>query len=167
MIILGLGGLLGDAACAVLKNGELVAAVEEAGCDGVVSRFEKTDGHDWLVVGVDACVAGGVVLDRQRSAETVESAVEPELIACLDGLAVWARTPAEPGPHEPRATLERRYGRDTSSNPRNGCALQTAGSNGGTALAIAVVVPFAVLVFGGLVVSICRRRVGFVLLMRF
>jgi carbamoyltransferase len=30
MIILGLGGLLGDAACAVLKNGELVAAVEEA-----------------------------------------------------------------------------------------------------------------------------------------
>lgn len=30
MIILGLGGLLGDTACAVLKNGELVAAVEEA-----------------------------------------------------------------------------------------------------------------------------------------
>lgn len=29
-MILGLGGLLGDAACAVLKNGELVAAVEEA-----------------------------------------------------------------------------------------------------------------------------------------
>ena len=30
MIILGLGGLLGDAACAVLKNGELCAAVEES-----------------------------------------------------------------------------------------------------------------------------------------
>ena len=29
MIILGLGGLLGDAACAVLKNGELRAAIEE------------------------------------------------------------------------------------------------------------------------------------------
>src|SRR5580692_5645929 len=29
MIILGLGGLLGDAACAVLKDGELRAAVEE------------------------------------------------------------------------------------------------------------------------------------------
>jgi carbamoyltransferase len=30
MVILGIGGLLGDAACAVLKNGELKAAVEEA-----------------------------------------------------------------------------------------------------------------------------------------
>ena len=30
MVILGLGGLLGDAACAVLKNGELRAAIEEA-----------------------------------------------------------------------------------------------------------------------------------------
>ena len=30
MIILGLGGLLGDAACAVLKDGELIAAVEES-----------------------------------------------------------------------------------------------------------------------------------------
>ncbi len=30
MVILGLGGLLSDAACAVLKNGELQAAVEEA-----------------------------------------------------------------------------------------------------------------------------------------
>lgn len=30
MIILGIGGILGDAACAVLKDGELVAAVEEA-----------------------------------------------------------------------------------------------------------------------------------------
>ena len=30
MVILGLGGLLSDAACAVLKNGELRAAVEEA-----------------------------------------------------------------------------------------------------------------------------------------
>ena len=30
MAILGIGGLLGDAACAVLKNGELKAAVEEA-----------------------------------------------------------------------------------------------------------------------------------------
>src|SRR6185295_5272876 len=30
MVILGLGGLLRDAACAVLKNGELVAAVEES-----------------------------------------------------------------------------------------------------------------------------------------
>jgi len=30
MIILGIGGLLGDAACALLKDGELVAAVEES-----------------------------------------------------------------------------------------------------------------------------------------
>jgi carbamoyltransferase len=30
MTILGLGGLLGDAACAVLKDGELRAAIEEA-----------------------------------------------------------------------------------------------------------------------------------------
>jgi carbamoyltransferase len=30
MVILGIGGLLGDAACAALKNGELKAAVEEA-----------------------------------------------------------------------------------------------------------------------------------------
>lgn len=30
MIILGIGGILGDAACAALKDGELVAAVEEA-----------------------------------------------------------------------------------------------------------------------------------------
>jgi carbamoyltransferase len=30
MIILGLGGLLNDAACALLKNGEILAAVEEA-----------------------------------------------------------------------------------------------------------------------------------------
>ncbi len=30
MVILGLGGLLGDAACAVLKDGELRAAIEEA-----------------------------------------------------------------------------------------------------------------------------------------
>ena len=30
MIILGIGGILGDAACAVLKDGELVAAVEES-----------------------------------------------------------------------------------------------------------------------------------------
>jgi carbamoyltransferase len=30
MIILGIGGILGDAACAVLKDGELIAAVEEA-----------------------------------------------------------------------------------------------------------------------------------------
>ena len=30
MIILGLGGLLGDAACAVLKDGEVAAAIEEA-----------------------------------------------------------------------------------------------------------------------------------------
>jgi carbamoyltransferase len=30
MVILGLGGLLGDAACAALKNGEMVAAIEEA-----------------------------------------------------------------------------------------------------------------------------------------
>src|ERR1041385_7282418 len=29
MVILGLGGLLGDAACAALKNGEIVAAIEE------------------------------------------------------------------------------------------------------------------------------------------
>ena len=30
MVILGIGGLLGDAACALLKNGELKAAIEEA-----------------------------------------------------------------------------------------------------------------------------------------
>ena len=30
MIILGIGGILGDAASAVLKDGELVAAVEES-----------------------------------------------------------------------------------------------------------------------------------------
>lgn len=30
MIILGIGGILGDAACAILKDGELVAAVEES-----------------------------------------------------------------------------------------------------------------------------------------
>ena len=30
MIILGIGGLQGDAACAILKDGELVAAVEES-----------------------------------------------------------------------------------------------------------------------------------------
>src|SRR6202046_5131966 len=30
MVILGLGGILGDAACAVLKDGELRAAIEEA-----------------------------------------------------------------------------------------------------------------------------------------
>ncbi len=30
MIILGIGGLGGDAACAILKDGELVAAVEES-----------------------------------------------------------------------------------------------------------------------------------------
>ncbi len=30
MIILGIGGMLGDAACAILKDGELVAAVEES-----------------------------------------------------------------------------------------------------------------------------------------
>ena len=29
MVILGIGGLLSDAACAVLKDGELKAAVEE------------------------------------------------------------------------------------------------------------------------------------------
>ena len=29
MIVLGLGGILSDAACAVLKDGELLAAVEE------------------------------------------------------------------------------------------------------------------------------------------
>src|SRR5450432_4708815 len=41
MIILGIGGLGGDAACAILKDGELVAAVEESklarrrtGCGG-------------------------------------------------------------------------------------------------------------------------------------
>ena len=35
MVILGLGGLLGDAACAVLKDGELKAAVEENKLDHV------------------------------------------------------------------------------------------------------------------------------------
>src|SRR5579862_4590648 len=30
MIILGIGGILGDAACAVLKDGRLVAAIEES-----------------------------------------------------------------------------------------------------------------------------------------
>ena len=29
MIILGIGGILSDAACALLRDGELVAAVEE------------------------------------------------------------------------------------------------------------------------------------------
>ncbi|GAA2848255.1 hypothetical protein GCM10010472_01460 [Pseudonocardia halophobica] len=169
LVVLGLlVGLLGAIGVVALRGEDhgLVAALEEAGCDGVVSRFEKTDGHDWLVVGVDACVVGGVVLNRQRAAETVESAVAPELISCLDGLVVWARSPAEPGSHEPRATLEKRYDRDPSTGPRNRCTLQTAGSNDGTALAIAVVMPLAVLVFGGLVVSLSRRRVGLVLLMR-
>ena len=40
MIILGLGGLSKDAACAVLKDGELVAAVEER----KVAR-QATGGH--------------------------------------------------------------------------------------------------------------------------
>jgi len=35
MVILGLGGLLGDAACAVLKDGELKAAIEENKLDHV------------------------------------------------------------------------------------------------------------------------------------
>jgi len=35
MVILGLGGLLGDAACAVLKDGELKAAIEESKLDHV------------------------------------------------------------------------------------------------------------------------------------
>src|SRR5947209_16816855 len=30
MILLGIGGLQGDAACAILKDGELVAAIEES-----------------------------------------------------------------------------------------------------------------------------------------
>jgi len=30
MIILGIGGILGDATCAILKDGELVAAIEES-----------------------------------------------------------------------------------------------------------------------------------------
>ncbi len=46
MTILGLGGLLDDAACAVLKNGELKAAIEEdklqrGGRAGVVSRLPE------------------------------------------------------------------------------------------------------------------------------
>ena len=41
MIILGLGGILRDAACAVLKDGELLAAVEEAegGAAGITPAF--------------------------------------------------------------------------------------------------------------------------------
>ena len=35
MVILGLGGLLGDAACAVLKDGVLKAAIEEGKLDHV------------------------------------------------------------------------------------------------------------------------------------
>src|ERR1700741_522313 len=37
MIILGLGGLLGNAACAVLRDGEVVAAIEEAKLARVVT----------------------------------------------------------------------------------------------------------------------------------
>ena len=40
MIVLGLGGLLNDAACALLKNGEILAAVEEA----KVNRGHKPGG---------------------------------------------------------------------------------------------------------------------------
>ncbi|HXB67119.1 MAG TPA: carbamoyltransferase C-terminal domain-containing protein [Candidatus Acidoferrales bacterium] len=41
MIILGIGGLLGDAACAILKDGELAAAVEES---KLVRRSTHTGG---------------------------------------------------------------------------------------------------------------------------
>ena len=39
MIILGIGGLLGDAAAAVLKDGELSAAVEESIGDDLINDF--------------------------------------------------------------------------------------------------------------------------------
>src|SRR5260370_29712427 len=45
MIILGIGGLLGDAACAILKDGELVAAVEES---KLVRRRTHTGGAGHL-----------------------------------------------------------------------------------------------------------------------
>ena len=42
MIILGIGGILGDAASAILKDGELVAAVEES---KLVRRRTHWGGH--------------------------------------------------------------------------------------------------------------------------
>src|SRR5580692_10593292 len=45
MIILGIGGILGDAASAVLKDGELVAAIEES---KLVRRRSQWGGSDEL-----------------------------------------------------------------------------------------------------------------------
>src|SRR5512133_681553 len=45
MIILGIGGLLGDAAAAILKDGELVAAIEES---KLVRRRLHWGGHGEL-----------------------------------------------------------------------------------------------------------------------
>jgi carbamoyltransferase len=51
MIILGIGGILGDAACAILKNGELAAAIEE-------SKLARTAGRSELPErSVAACLA--------------------------------------------------------------------------------------------------------------
>ncbi len=43
MIILGIGGILGDAACAILKDGELAAAIEEAKLSRLVRRGEMPE----------------------------------------------------------------------------------------------------------------------------
>jgi carbamoyltransferase len=58
-MILGIGGLLGDAACAVLKNGELKAAVEEA----KLTRGFRPGGMP--NASIDACLrlAGGTPAD--------------------------------------------------------------------------------------------------------
>src|ERR1700674_4934677 len=45
MIIVGIGGLQGDAACAILKDGELVAAVEES---KLARRRTRSSGPDEL-----------------------------------------------------------------------------------------------------------------------
>src|ERR1044071_5882775 len=54
MIILGIGGLTGDAACAVLKDGELAAAIEESKL--VRQRTHRGDSDGLPVHAIAACL---------------------------------------------------------------------------------------------------------------
>ena len=69
MIILGIGGLLGDAACAILRDGELVAAVEESKL--VRRRTHTGDGDPLPEQAIAACLQLAAAKPEQVDAVAV------------------------------------------------------------------------------------------------
>ena len=128
MTILGIGGILSDAACAILKDGKLAAAVEEKNkLDSLIYSTEKTlkDAGDKLSAEAKKPVEDALAdVKKQLSSESAEELhkAHETLMAASHKMAeeMYKNAAASPGTGQPEGGATDSAGADASAGSGSG-----------------------------------------------